>query len=112
MSEEENKEEDIEKLYVDPDPKEMNVGGVTITYKELSGMEYNDVLTDLGVSGTDTDDFPQKEFMKEIIERCVVDPEDLDVERLKASYLIEIANKVQGGFGDIGESGIKNLNIE
>ena len=108
MNKEEIKEEknSVENLYVSDEPVEFEVNGVTIKYKELSGLEFTQISDDLGIDPTKPNDLSSKDYMKEIIERCVIEP-TLDVKRLKMDVLVEIVSEIQGDLAL--ESDIENL---
>lgn len=97
MSEEEKEEKSIEDLYVNEEVQEIDIEGVTIKFKELSGIEYTEIIDELDMVPDDPTSISNKEFIVKMIERCVVEPEDIDVERLKSGALTKITNEIQGG---------------
>lgn len=106
MSEEKRKENDIENLYVSDEPKTFEIKGVTITFKELSGIEFTELTDEMGIDPTKPDELSSKDYMFKLIDKCVIEPE-LDVERLKTDVLVKIMNEIQG---DISlDSDMENL---
>jgi len=91
---------DVENLYVSDEPQEMEVEGVTIKYKELSGTQFAELTDELDIDPNNPMDASGTEYFQKLIDKCVIEPE-LDVDRLKSNALIEIVSEIQG-----------NLNVE
>lgn len=93
MSEEEN---NVENLYVSDEPQEMEIEGVTIKYKELSGTEFAEMSEELDIDPQEPGSALNEEYFEKMIDKCVIEPE-LDVSRLKSGPLMEIMSEIQGG---------------
>lgn len=95
-------EEDVENLYVSEDPLELEIEGVTVKYKELSGIQFAEISEELGVDPNDPQSTPTKKYFKILVDRCVIEPE-LDIERLKTGVLVELMTEIQGGINVEGQ---------
>lgn len=102
----EKEEGNVENLYVSDKPVEFEVEGVKIKYKELSGLEFTKISDELGIDPNNPEELSSKDYMRKIINKCVIEPE-LDVDRLKMNVLLKIVSEVQGGL-DV-EGGLENL---
>jgi len=98
MSEEKN---NVENLYVSDEIQEMEIEGVTIKYKELSGTEFAKMSDELDIDPENPGSGLNEEYFEKMINKCVVEPE-LDVSRLKSGPLMEIMSEIQGGI-NLGE---------
>ena len=107
MSEEENEEKNIEDLYVSEDNKKVEINGIEIEYKELSGIEYTEIVDDLDMEPDDPTSMSNKDFILKMLRKCVVKPEDLKIEKLKADVLTKLSSEVQGGLNM--EGAMENL---
>jgi len=99
----------IEDLYVDEEPKIIEVNGVEIKIQELSGFDYTDIIDELGVTPGSQEALENTKYMKLLLEKCVVEP-DIEVEKLKVDAMNKIATEVQQGL-NLDEE-VDNLNLK
>lgn len=85
----------IEDLYVSDEPIEIDIRGVPFKIKELTGLDYSEIADELQLDLSNPKKMKTAEYVRELINRCVIEPEDLDVERLKAEVLNEISTAIQ-----------------
>lgn len=107
MSEEENEEKNIEDLYVSEENQKVEINGIEIEYKELSGIEYTEIVDDLDMEPDDPTSMSNKDFILNMLRKCVVKPENLKIEKLKADVLTKLSSEVQGGLNM--EGAMENL---
>ncbi len=101
---------DVEDLYVSEENQEIEIEGVNIEYKELSGIEYTEIVDELDMEPDDPTSINNKDFILKMLSRCIVKPEDLKIDKLKPDVLTELSTEVQGGLnveGALDELGKK-----
>lgn len=99
----------VENLYVDEEPKTIEVEDVEIKIRELSGFDYTDIIDELDVQPGTQEALENTKYMKLLLKKCVVEPE-LDLDRLKVNVMNKIATEVQQGLNIDTE--VDNLNLK
>lgn len=98
----------IEDLYVSNEPREIEINGVVIKYRELSGVEYTEIADELNLDPQKPDSVSNTDFVVLMLGKCIIEPEGLDVKRLKADVLTKLSTAIQSGLNLAG--GLENLN--
>ena len=92
---EEEKNTDIEKLYVSNEYNEFEIEGIHFKVKVLTGLEYTEIHDEMGTNPEDPKAFKSSSFLRFLLEKCIIEPKGIDVSRLKADVLAKISSKIQ-----------------
>ena len=93
----------VEALYTTIETKEVNILGVPVKIKTISGYEYLRI-TDSARKGTDID---RAVYAKELINACVVSPQ-LNIGKLSTTAILLLVSKIEEALG-VAEAVQKNL---
>lgn len=100
-------EEVKENLYVSDEPTTIDVNDVDVVIEEMTGMEYSKIADEMGLEPGNESAFDNAEFMKRLIEECVIEPEDLDPSKLRIDAMVKITTEIQQGMNV--EEEVENL---
>jgi len=93
-------------LYVSEDDyEEIEFGDTTVKLKELPGEQFLNMVDEVAnKKGVAPEDVKDIDVAREIFPRVIVEPEDIDVGKLKSSVMKEIMEKVAEMHGATPES--------
>jgi len=94
------KENPYDDLYVDEEPLEFDLHGITFVVKAMSTGEYLDIVDDVKADS-------KADYMRKVWEKSVLSPKDLDLDRLKPDIYVEIVGRIEELMG-MSEDGQKN----
>jgi hypothetical protein len=90
MSEEHPKDS----IYITDDTFESTINGVTFVWREVSGTEVVRLMGN--VNDTDIDKIA---YIKKLIKLCIVEPVDLDIDKLKSQVLGQLMATIEDSLG-------------
>lgn len=105
MEDEQRTPQDLSSIYVSDEVYETEIGGILFKWKELTGVEVTEALGHV----TSEAEFDKIGYLKRLIKLAVIEPEELEVERLKAHVLTMLAAKIEASLG-LNEVVQKNSN--
>lgn len=106
---EENKKQNLEKLYVSDELKEFVIEGIVFKIKVLSGLQYSEIHDEIGSDPLNPSSFKSSTFIRELLKRSIVEPKNINFERIKPNILLELSTRIQDGM-NIPEE-VENLKL-